>query len=74
MRSIQEVLEAFLEGSGEMWFVFGFCFWPHHVACRIFVPNQGSEPVPPAMEARSLDHWITRKSMVRVLKGFPCST
>ena len=74
MRGIQEVLEASLEGSGEMWFVFGFCFWPYHVACRILVPNQGSEPVPPAVEARSLDHWIVRKSMVRVLKGFPSLT
>lgn len=50
-----------------MWFVFGFCFWPRHVAYRILAPNQGSEPVPPA---RSLDQWIARKSMVRVLKGF----
>ena len=60
--------EASLEGSGETWF--GFCFWPHHVARRILAPNQGSESVPPAVEARSLDHWITRKSTVRVLKGF----
>ena len=41
------------------------CFWPHSTACRILVPPQGIEPVLPAMEARSLNHWTTRE--VRVL-------
>ena len=25
-------------------------FWPHYVACRILVPWQGTEPMPPAVE------------------------
>lgn len=33
--------------------------WPHHVACRILVPDQ-DEAVPSAMEAQILNHWTTR--------------
>ena len=34
--------------------LFLYCFWPCHVACEILVPPPGIEPVPPAVEARSL--------------------
>ena len=30
-----------------------FVFWPHHVACGIFVPQSGVEPTSPALEAQS---------------------
>ena len=30
-------------------------------ACRILVPWPGIKPVPPAMEAQSLNHWTTRE-------------
>ena len=33
-----------------------FCFWPHHLACRIFI-----EPMPPAVEGQNLNHWTARE-------------
>ena len=36
-------------------------FWPHHAARRILVPRPGTEPVPPAVEAQTLNHWTTRE-------------
>ena len=33
-----------------------FTFWPCCTACRILVPWSGIEPLPPAVEAWSLDH------------------
>ena len=41
-------------------FVFSFFFRPS-TACRILVPQQGIEPVPPALWAQSLSHWTTRE-------------
>ena len=38
-----------------------FYFWPHHMACRILVPQPGIEPLPPAVEVWSLNHWTTRE-------------
>ena len=37
--------------------LFLFC----HVAYRILVPRPGVEPMPPALEARSLNHWTARE-------------
>ena len=31
------------------------------MACGILVPQPGIEPVPPALEAQSLNHWTTRE-------------
>ena len=47
-------------------FYFGFLpfcllFWLYHVACGIFIPLPGIEPIPPAMEVRSLNHWTIRE-------------
>ena len=39
----------------------GTFFFPRHVVCGILVPRQGIEPMPPALEARSLNHWTTRE-------------
>ena len=36
--------------------------WTEHIACMILVPQPGIETVPPAVDARSLNHWTTRKS------------
>ena len=47
-------------GTSQYIFVLGFvlfCFWLHHAACGILVHQPGMEPVPPALEAWSLDHW-----------------
>ena len=38
-----------------------FFFLPHRVACRILVPRPGIEPVSPAMEAQSPNHWTSRE-------------
>ena len=32
------------------------------MACGISVPRPGIEPVPPAVEAQSLNHWTTREA------------
>ena len=40
---------------------FYFSFWPHHTACRVLVPQPGIKPVPPLVEAQSLDHWAARE-------------
>ena len=39
----------------------GSCFWPHHVACRILVPQLGIKPAPSAVEVQILNHWTTRE-------------
>ena len=38
-----------------------FFFWPCHVTFGILVPQPGIEPVPPAVEAQSLNHWTARE-------------
>ena len=40
-------------------------FWLCHSACGILVPWPGIEPMPPAMEVWSLNHWTARKSLRR---------
>ena len=40
---------------------FMYLFWPHHVACRILVPQAGIEPGAPAVKAWSPHHWIAKK-------------
>ena len=44
--------------------VLGCCFFPfqsHWAACKILVPQPGIEPLPPAVEAQSLNHWTARE-------------
>ena len=41
--------------------IFFFFFWPRHVACRIFVLQSGTEPMPPALGVQSLNYWTTRE-------------
>ena len=40
---------------------FLFLFWPRCTACGIFVPQPGIKPGPPAVKARSLNHWTARE-------------
>ena len=35
---------------------FLFSFWPFHVACKL--PRPGIKPMPPAVEAWNLNHWV----------------
>ena len=38
-------------------------FWQRHAACKILVPRWRIEPIPPAVETQSPDHWPARKSL-----------
>ena len=38
-----------------------FFFWPHPAACGILLSRPGIEPVPPALEAWSLNHRTARE-------------
>ena len=40
----------------DIFLVFFFFFWPHHVACGIVVPWLGIKHVIPALEVQSLNH------------------
>ena len=37
-------------------------FWPWHGACEILAPWPRIEPMPPAVQARSLNHWSSREA------------
>ena len=41
--------------------LFYLFIWPLHAACGLLVPWPGIEPKPPAVEARSLNHWAPRE-------------
>ena len=41
-----------------------FFFWSCRASCRILVPRPGIEPVPPTVEARSLNHWAAREFLI----------
>ena len=67
-----EVKERLGEQSYSMWIrrmlgtkftEFLFSFWPYCAAWGILVLWPGTEPVPPAVEVRSLNHWTTRGSV-----------
>ena len=59
---------------------FFFFFWLFCPAYRILVPPSGHKPVPPAVEAQCLNHWITRQVffifnwMVSSSSPLPCSS
>ena len=36
-------------------------FWLHHMAYGILVPKPRMEPIHPAMETQSLNHWAVRE-------------
>ena len=40
---------------------FFFFFWPCHIACGTLLPSPGVKPVPPALEAWSLNPWRAKK-------------
>ena len=47
-----------------------FYFWPYHVACKILVPWPGIEPMPPAVETWSLNHWTAREVPEGIFKNW----
>ena len=44
-------------------FTLCFCFGLCHVSCGILAPRPGIKPAPPALEARSPNHWTAGKSL-----------
>ena len=42
-------------------FFFFLIFGPHHIACRILVPQACIRPTPPSLTAQSLNHWHVKK-------------
>ena len=58
--------QEFLKSMINMLRVF-FFFLPYCVAYGILVPWPGIKPVPPAVEAQSLNHWIAREVPLRAL-------
>ena len=42
-------------------FILLLLFWLCRTACGILVPRPGIEPVPPAVEVQSLNHWTARE-------------
>ena len=51
-----------------------FIYWPCCMACGILVPWPGMEPTPLAVEAWSLNHLTTRKSLLYTLFLLPLTT
>ena len=41
--------------------LFFFSFWLLCAACEILLPRSGIQPVPPAVEAWSVNHWTARE-------------
>ena len=37
--------------------------WPHSSVCKILIPQPGTEPTAPAVEAPSLSNWTTREEL-----------
>ena len=48
-------------------FFFFFSFWPHCMACKIWVPWLRIEPVPPTVEVHSSNHWTAREFLSQSL-------
>ena len=49
-----------LSSSGKQIILALSCFRLCNTACGILVPRPGIKPMPPAVEAQSLNHWTTR--------------
>ena len=45
----------------EIYFIYLFTFWLHHVVCGILVPQPVIQPAPLAMKAWNLNYWMARK-------------
>ena len=55
-------------------FIFNFfIFWLHCMACGILVPWPGINPVPPAVESWSPNHWTTREFLGKSFNCEDCS-
>ena len=53
---------------GPVGYLFYLFFWSCRVACGILVPQPGIKPVPPALEAQSVNHWTTKGVLVICFK------
>ena len=62
--SYQEFIQVIKKSSGhkaKKFFSISFCFWLCHMPCGVLVPRSGIEPALTAVEAPSLNYWITRQ-------------
>ena len=50
-----------LKGKKQLLVSLFFTFWPRPIACGILVTRSGAEPMPPALESQSLNHWDNRE-------------
>ena len=50
-----------LKGKKQLLVSLFFTFWPRPIACGILVTRSGAEPMPPALESQSLNHWANRE-------------
>ena len=50
--------------QGFLFALFFFYFWPLSAACGILVPQPGIEPMSPAVEVQSLNHWTAKEVLI----------
>ena len=60
---------AFSDKCPYLWLFF-FFFWLHLAAHGILIPQARIEPVPPASEAQSLNHWTAREVPLWLFKCY----
>ena len=48
-----------------LFYLIFYFLWPHRVACGILAPRPGIEPMSPAVETQSLNHWTAREGRGR---------
>ena len=57
--------EVFNEREAQFLSSHSFIFWQCCVSCEILVPQPGTESVPPALGAQSLNHWMAGGSVLK---------
>ena len=60
LQKLHKIIKGSLENTEKYKEEILFFFPLHHKACRILVPQAGIKPVPPAVEAQSLNHWLKK--------------
>ena len=67
-------LHALPHSSFSKHFIYLFIFWPCHTACGILVPWSGIEPLSPAVEVQSFNHWTAREVPTTFVLKIPILT
>ena len=61
---ILNICKQILFGSINYFHHFWIFFWLHFAACGTLVLQAGTEPLPHALEAQSLNHWTAREVLI----------